>query len=272
MTRLEAPPIRTPLTSGAKGASVKDWYYYWQQSGSQINAHTDALAQLSTLLDQTIESGTHANRLAPAGLPLDALYVETDRGNAIYQVQSFAGVATWVYVAGVMPGTMSPDQRPADLGAYDAGFQFRATDTLQTFYWNGSAWVETTAPQNTLQSATATSSLTLSGSPQTVPGTSITLARAGTYHVHAVFFFAAQGAGDVGWPLVGCLNVNGTNQGQVATLVPASATQQVTAAQQWAISVTAGASIALQAYKSGGTGSSSVNSGHTTVGALWVSS
>jgi hypothetical protein len=52
----------------------------------------------------------------------------------------------WVYIAGIMYGTLVPDQRPADLGpAADAGFQFRTTtDPARAFTWNGGQWVETT--------------------------------------------------------------------------------------------------------------------------------
>jgi hypothetical protein len=51
----------------------------------------------------------------------------------------------WVYIAGTMWGTLSPDQRPTDLGIYDAGFTFRSTVAPpREFIWNQTAWVETT--------------------------------------------------------------------------------------------------------------------------------
>jgi hypothetical protein len=90
--------------------------------------------------------GTHAARPpADERTPSRTLYVETDRTEVIYQQQA----NSWHYLAGTMWGTLSPDQRPTDLGANDAGFEFRSTDTSDTyapreFLWSGSVWVETT--------------------------------------------------------------------------------------------------------------------------------
>jgi hypothetical protein len=92
--------------------------------------------------------GTHAERIAmsPAGIALGVLYIETDRSNVIYEMRNPGPGNVWVYVTGTMSGTLSPDQRPGDLGTQGAGFAFRATDTRQLFAWDGSAWRET-APQ-----------------------------------------------------------------------------------------------------------------------------
>jgi hypothetical protein len=43
-----------------------------------------------------------------------------------------------------MWGTVSPDQRPTDLGVNDAGFDFRGTDQQREFIWSQTAWVEVT--------------------------------------------------------------------------------------------------------------------------------
>jgi hypothetical protein len=69
-----------------------------------------------------------------------ALYVEFDRGGVIYQNQN----NVWKYLAGTMWGTLSPDQRPTDLGVNDGGFDFRATDQQREFIWSQTAWVEVT--------------------------------------------------------------------------------------------------------------------------------
>jgi hypothetical protein len=85
--------------------------------------------------------GTHAQRLAqPVARVADgALWAETDRGNVLYQLH--AGL--WWYVAGTMFGTLSPDQRPADLGVRDVGFDFRTSIAPQReFMWSGTAWQE----------------------------------------------------------------------------------------------------------------------------------
>ena len=87
-----------------------------------------------------VRYGTHANRLAVtlSGIWQGVLWVETDRGNVIYENQGGA----WKYVAGAMWGTISPDQRPADLGANDYGFDFKDTNNspFREYVWNGSAW------------------------------------------------------------------------------------------------------------------------------------
>ncbi len=90
-----------------------------------------------------VRYGTHAQRLAVVVAQVidQMLWVETDRG-AIYQLQN----GIWQYLAGTMWGTMSPDQRPTDLGTHDAGFDFRTTDAPpREFIWSQTAWVETTS-------------------------------------------------------------------------------------------------------------------------------
>jgi hypothetical protein len=85
--------------------------------------------------------GLHADRPAVADAPARCLYVETDRSSVIYQNQGTA----WQYVAGIMYGTLSPDQRPTDLDSNSAGFTFKTNvDPSRSFTWNGGQWVETT--------------------------------------------------------------------------------------------------------------------------------
>jgi hypothetical protein len=87
--------------------------------------------------------GTHAQRLAhPVGTLTDgALWAETDRGNALYQLQA----SVWWYISGTMFGTLVPDQRPTDLGVHDAGFAFRTSvPPAREFMWSQTAWVEIT--------------------------------------------------------------------------------------------------------------------------------
>lgn len=105
------------------------------RSGQQL---LEQLQPSSTL------SGAHADRPVPGDVPEGAFYVESDRG-VIYQNQG----GNWQYIAGVMYGTIFPDQRPTDLGTYDAGFEYRAADsdpgnTGRDFIWDGTAWIETT--------------------------------------------------------------------------------------------------------------------------------
>ncbi len=141
---LVTPPIRQSLedANSAKAAHLdppateKSWYLYWQRTGDQVNLNTDKLGKLVTY-------GTHGGRPPAAGMPKAALYMETDRGGVIYQ-----NIGTgWKYRAGTMFGTLSPDQRPTDLGVDDAGFDFRGTDVAREFLWSQTEWVEATAVQ-----------------------------------------------------------------------------------------------------------------------------
>ena len=150
---LMAPPIRTglinnpdgtPLTqagssdgsgssSGVPLQTEKSWYYYWRDLGRRLNEGTDKLNKLVTY-------GAHADRPDPANMPDGALYVETDRG-VIYANEG----GVWQYVAGTMWDTLSPDNRPTDLGAHDAGFDFRTTDQpAREFIWSQTEWIEAT--------------------------------------------------------------------------------------------------------------------------------
>jgi len=152
MGTLTIPPYRAALLTGADGTPMvrasgpdselvmteRQWYMFWQNLAAQLNANTHDIEGLGDL----VTYGNHADRPDPGPWPDGALYVEQDRGSVLYQNQG----GTWVYIAGIMYGTLAPDQRPADLGpAADAGFQFRTTtDPARAFAWNGGQWVETT--------------------------------------------------------------------------------------------------------------------------------
>jgi hypothetical protein len=84
--------------------------------------------------------GTHTDRLALSPKTnVGKLFVETDR-NAIYQVQYVSNAAAWKHIASKMPGTLSPDEKPSDLGTNDKGFEFESTDFLHVYEWSGAAW------------------------------------------------------------------------------------------------------------------------------------
>jgi Chaperone of endosialidase len=97
---------------------------------------------------RTFVTGTHAERIDdkndPAQYRPGTWFWETDR-TVLYQVRVIAGEPQWVYVLGTMSGTLTPDQRPTDLGPFDAAFQFLASDTGQSYFWDGTAWVDVTA-------------------------------------------------------------------------------------------------------------------------------
>jgi hypothetical protein len=120
------PPYRTPLGNGS--GTTKDWWLFWKNLGDLGNAGMKMLTY-----------GAHGDRPDAAGMPNGALYIETDRGDVIYQAQ--AGI--WHYLAGLMFGTLVPDQRPTDLGVNDAGFDFRTSvNPPREFMWSQTAWVE----------------------------------------------------------------------------------------------------------------------------------
>ena len=99
---------------------------------------------LEQLQAPTTIEGTHANRPDPSTVPDGSLYVEFDRGVIYCNLNG-----TWQYIAGTMYALLNPDQRPTDLGANDAGFEFRSIDTdpnyaPRQFLWSQSEWIETT--------------------------------------------------------------------------------------------------------------------------------
>ena len=230
-----------------------------------------------------VRYGTHAARLAVVVAQVidQLLWVETDRG-VLYQLQTGT---TWQYIAGVMWGTMSPDQRPTDLGTHDAGFDFRSTDAPpREFIWSQTAWVETTAPQAGLeQYAQASAGLTLTTGAADIPGATLTLTRAGHHLITGCFDVAGSGVGDVGFAMVGQLMADGVVQPALVVFQPMVisstgvstgtiiATPRYTIYQQWAyVAPSPGKVVKLQAYKTGGTGAS-VTATMTTISALWVS-
>jgi hypothetical protein len=138
---LITPPIRTPLISSDSDATAgtapdssgvirttRDWWLYWNRLGAQANSNAKLVTQ-----------GTHADRPTATDSPDGAIYVETDRG-AIYQARN----GVWQYLAGTMWGTVTPDERPTDLGVNDGGFDFRGTDDAREFIWSQTQWIEVT--------------------------------------------------------------------------------------------------------------------------------
>ena len=223
-----------------------------------------------------VRYGTHAARLAVVVAQVidQLLWVETDRG-AIYQLQN---ATTWQYIAGTMWGTMSPDQRPTDLGTHDAGFDFRSTDLpSREFIWSQTAWVDTTPPQaGSYQIANGNSSLTLTTTATPLPGALITLPRAGKYAVRGVFDMAVSGTGDLGAVLLGQLRADDVADSPTfAVLIsPAGATGGVraTVAAEWFYMASApNKTVRLLAWKNTGTGASACVGTNSMISATWIS-
>jgi hypothetical protein len=227
-----------------------------------LNARFRQIGQAGDSGGPAFLAGSHAARLgttAAAGLT----YYELDRG-ALYGAQTFQGAVQWIYLSGVMQGTVAgPDQRPGGLAAADTGFLFLSTDTFELYRWSGSAWIELT-PANDAQIAYATGSLALTSAYQDIPGATITLARAGRYLISASFELAQITSGRV----VGALSANGSVQAPVAVLdFTAGITANV--GQQWIY--TAGAvSQAVQLQAKFVTGTGSAQAANTSIAALWI--
>ena len=90
----------------------------------------------------TILSDTHANRLLsfPAtSYAEDSLFWETDR-TVLYicLYPSLSAGNIWQYALGTMRDSYA--NRPTDVGTYDSGFLFYATDKQLTYRWSGTAW------------------------------------------------------------------------------------------------------------------------------------
>ena len=84
--------------------------------------------------------GLHVNRPPSANQSVGTLYWETDR-TVLFIIQLVSGAPQWTYVDGYMLGTISPDQKPSDLGTNDARFIFYSTDFDHAYRWTGSAWI-----------------------------------------------------------------------------------------------------------------------------------
>lgn len=88
-----------------------------------------------------IQLGTHAQRLATLASVAGkgALWYETDR-SALYAALTVSG---WTLIGSWgLRGTLSPDQKPADLGTRDTNFLFISTDFDRTYRWTGAAWAD----------------------------------------------------------------------------------------------------------------------------------
>jgi len=90
---------------------------------------------LSTI-NGTLNAGLYSARPAATSLANGYPFYATDQ-NTLYVVESGA----WVWVCGVMVGTLAPDQRPT-LVAGDVGFLFRTSDTSEMYRWSGTAWTQ----------------------------------------------------------------------------------------------------------------------------------
>ena len=149
-----------------------------------------------------------------------------------------------------------------------AGAQAKA-DAVQTNLNNHAANANAHHVQNSASVARQTAELTLTTSYQDVPGCSLSLA-AGTWLVVGVLNVNAIGAGDDGQWACGALLVGATIQDGISTWKLKDGTGG-TCAQAWVITVSSTTTVKIQAYKTGGTGTSRVSYPHSSITALRVS-
>jgi len=127
-----------PSADGASDGlliNVNGVLYYFDASSSEPGQWVPLTANAAVIID------THANRLAhyaAASQPVGELFFESDR-DAFYAIEVIGGVNTWVFLL-CRPMKDVLANRPADLGAHDAGFTFWASDVPRVDYWNGAAW------------------------------------------------------------------------------------------------------------------------------------
>lgn len=130
------PPYGTPVfaADGSEPPGLlgrlfsKVWWIFFSGLTRNVNA-----------LPGMLQYGTNAARLALAvtDQPDGALFVETDRNELVYQVQSGA----WVFVSGTYQRTQSQlTALAALLGTADAGLIVSVTDYAHQLSWTGTAW------------------------------------------------------------------------------------------------------------------------------------
>jgi hypothetical protein len=176
-------------------------------------------------------------------------------------------------------------QRP--ISDYGDGALFVETDQGAIFQKQNGAWVGIGAAGAV---AYASGNYTLTTAYDSIPGATLTLARAGRYLIRGCFDMLGSGANDATWAAFGQLiagpSGNEVVQGPanaitlLAPLVIVVAGTGVTGSpvviglramvtQQWSYTATANDVVTLQAKKNGGTGGSFA-AGATSIEALWL--
>jgi len=115
----------------------------------------------------------------------------------------------------------------------------------------------------------ATSALTLTTTDQDIPGATITLPSTGQWWILGVVDFQSVGAGDDGFVGVGVLDFAGAAQAS-QVIYQFNTNQRATASQSWIVSAAANDIVKLRGRKTGGTGTSRSNPGHTTITAIRI--
>ena len=140
-----------PLTAGnldlrgrrivGAGSSVQPFDYVVRDELDRLSAELQDAAPAATPIRasaitlQGVSIGVYSARPAAAS-NTHGLFMASDRG----YVSWVSDGLVWRYFAGHYTAAVA--SRPADLGANDVGFLFRATDIGGPYFWDGAAWRE----------------------------------------------------------------------------------------------------------------------------------
>lgn len=133
--RLLATQIKQVQTGAA--SSVTNITNVNTASGGGSSSSSTPIATVVTV------QGTHQQRLSsflPASEPAGSYYYEIDRTVTYLNFLAPSTDQVWQWVSGTMRDVFS--NRPVDLGQYDAGFVFYATDQNLLFEWDGTIWAQ----------------------------------------------------------------------------------------------------------------------------------
>lgn len=133
--KMPSVPADRALVTPADGQVTNS---YWMFFGSIAKTLRDGSGLFTV--------GTHAQRVTKAtrgfvavdSVPLGGLFIETDRGNVVYQTRLVNKAVVWVYLSGRLECLQA--NLPADLAANDAGLLASVTDYGHVLKWSGSAW------------------------------------------------------------------------------------------------------------------------------------
>lgn len=115
-----------------------------QQQLTAVRALIDGIADAASPIAGALTTGSGRVRRgafsARGGAAAHAgeWFLASDQNNVLW----YSTGTVWVYVAGQMRGTLSPNEKPTGLGTDDVGYLFLSTDFDRAYRWDGSAWAD----------------------------------------------------------------------------------------------------------------------------------
>lgn len=115
---------------------------YWETDRNALYVMMDVSGVLGWVFVCGMMTGAFTSRPTDLSTP-DAGFGFYANGDApsYNHVWRWSGT-NWVVQYGEMRGTISPNQKPAGLGADDANFTFYSTDFVRPYRWTGVVWVD----------------------------------------------------------------------------------------------------------------------------------